>query len=295
MKNAIVGGLVGLLFMGGGFYCGLKLKPLPAPVSAPPISIAVAPSKDVFVPPPGTPITLDTLRKTSESMMKLNEALQAREQAVAERERKVQESEDELAAEREALNRSHERFKELYSEFQSRLQLVEANQVDQVQKQADLYASMGTTQSIDLVRAMDDASMIRIFSVMDTKPLGKLIAEWKTKYPEDTPRLLHNLDGMAQVMPKEKIALSDVEPSTPVGPRHPAPDAPASTPPDATPAPPAAPDPSASPPSSSGAVPSDTTAPSASPAPSPADAAPVPSLTPPPDSTAAPVSTATSN
>ncbi len=124
MKNAIVGGIVGLLFMGGGFYLALKMKPLPeppkpaAPVVAP---VAVDKSK-IYTPPPGSPITIDTLRKTSESMMSLNEALQDREKAVALREQNAQHREDELAAERAALDKSHPKFKELYNEFKSRLQ-----------------------------------------------------------------------------------------------------------------------------------------------------------------------------
>jgi hypothetical protein len=290
MKNAIIGGVVGLLFMGGGFYFGLKLHPLPAPPAPVVAAAPVAVAKDkVMMPPPGVPITVDALRKTSESMMSLNEALQAREQAVALREQKAQQREDELAAERAALDKSHEKFKELYNEFQSRLQLVEASQVAQLQKQADLYTSMGTTQSIDLIREMDDTAMVRLFSVMDTKPLGKMIAEWKTKYPQDVPRIMHNLDGMAQVMPKEKIALNTQDTAAPAAapdasaPAAPAPDAAAPDPnaaapaPDATPAPAATPDPSA--------------APSAAPA-APADATPAAPTT---DSSATPASTASSN
>ena len=289
MKNAIIGGVVGLLFMGGGFFFGLKLKPLPAPPA--PVVAAVAPVEDkkprVILPKPGSPLTVDVLRKTSESMMNLNDALQDREKAVALRELKVQQREDELAAERTALDRSHGKFKELYNEFQSRLNLVEANQVAQIQKQAELYDSMGTTQSIDLIRELDDSAMIRLFSVMDTKPLGKLIAEWKTKYPADVPRIMHNLDGMGQVMPKEKIALN-----TPVNDvSAPAPATPAGSSPDAAAPDPNAPVPTAPAPTDAPAPGSDATpAPTATPEPSaPADATPAAPTT---DSSPAPATTA---
>jgi len=79
MKNAIIGGVVGLLFMCGGFFFGLKLKPLPVP--KPPVVVAAPapePKDKVVMPKPGSPITIDALRKTSESMMSLNEALQDR-------------------------------------------------------------------------------------------------------------------------------------------------------------------------------------------------------------------------
>jgi hypothetical protein len=212
MKNLIVGAIVGLAFMAGGFWYGLRLKPLPTPQS---VAALAATAAAEVKPPAPPPISLDTLKKTSETMMSLNEALQVREKAVADREEKVARREDELGAERTALDASHAKFKELFNEFQQRLVLVEANQADQLQKQADLYTAMGTVQSIDLIRGKDDEAMVRLFSVMDTKPLAKLISDWKTKYPEDAPRLLHVLDAMATVMPKEKIALSE-PPATPI-------------------------------------------------------------------------------
>ncbi len=302
MKNAIIGGVVGLLFMCGGFFFGLKLKPLPAPPA--PVVAAAAPvvnsKTTVVLPKPGTPITVDVLRKTSESMMTLNDALQAREQAIAVREQKVQQREDELAAERGALDRSHAKFKELYNEFQSRLQLVEQNQMAQVQKQADLYTSMGTTQSIDLIRNLDDSAMIRLFSVMDTKPLGKLISEWKAKYPEDVPRIMHNLDGMGQVMPKDKIALNtDAATPAPAAPTGASPDT--AAPDSNAPAPTATPDasaPAATPAPGADATPAPATAPdSSAPAAAPAtppstDATPAAPTT---DSSATPASTASTN
>jgi len=305
MKNIIIAAVVGLLFMSGGFYFGLKLKPLPAPKAAP---APVAEVKQPLIPPPGSPITLELLRKTSQTMMSLNDALQAREQKVAEREARVQQREDELAAERGDLDRSHAKFKQLYAEFQSRLNLVEANQVAQLQKQADLYSAMGTTQSIELIRTMEDDEMIRLFSVMDTKPLAKLIADWKTKYPQDVPRLLHNLDGMAQVMPKEKIVLADSPPDagpvaapamSPPSPDPSSPDPAAATPtpqasgetaptgpaPTSDPASPANPAPAAS--SDSPATPAAPVDSSASPAPAPSESTPAPDS----GSTPAPTST----
>jgi hypothetical protein len=140
-----------------------------------------------------------------------------------------------------------------------------------------------------MLKAMDDPQLIRLFSVMDTKPLAKLIADWKTKYPSDIPRLLHTLDGMAQVMPKDKIALSDVSSPSPVS---------------STPSPDQQPD------SASPAAPSDSTAPTDSPNPdatapmpnpdstppaAPTDSATPPPLAPPADPKPAQVSTAASN
>jgi len=294
MKNLAIAGVIGLAFMTGGFWFGMRLMPLPpsrakeAPVHAP---SAQASAPD--------PISLEALKKTSQTMMSLNLALQAREQKVTAREQKAKEREDELDAERAALDRSHEKFKLLFGEFQQRLQLVEANQLDQLQKQAALYGAMGTTQSIELVRAMDDASMTRLFSVMDVKPLAKLVAEWKTKYPDDAPRLLRALDGMAQVMPKEKIALSNSTTASDSG--SPGPSAPsASQTPDAS-----APDSTATPPSNSAATDAPPpSAPTPAPAPDPSSApaslapavsTPAPNSTPPPDSTPAPISTAANN
>jgi hypothetical protein len=295
MKNLLIAGVVGLAFMTGGFWFGLRLAPLPPPQSKDAPALAQSPA----VPKPD-PISVETLRKTSETMMTLNQALQAREQTVAAREQKVKEQEDELGAEREALDRSHEKFKALFEEFQQRLQLVEANQLDQLQKQAALYEGMSVDQAIDLIRVMDDASITRLFSVMDTKPLSKLVAQWKSKYPQDGPRLVATLDGMAQVMPKEKIALSD--PTT-----IPVPDSTGSPAPAANPAPdPSTPDPTATPPAAdpnaATPAPASTPAPDPSAAPTPAStppavSTPAPSLTPPPDTTSppAPVSTAAAN
>jgi hypothetical protein len=261
------------------------------PAPAKEVPAAVAQSAAVSKP---DPLGIDVLKKTSETMMNLNQTLQDREHKVAAREQKAKERETELDAERAALDRSHEKFKVLFGEFQDRLQLVEASQLDQLQKQASLYAAMGTTQSIDLIRAMDDLSMSRLFSVMDVKPLGKLLAEWKTKYPDDAPRLLRALDGMAQVMPKEKIALAfpanDSHSSgSSASAGNQSPDASA---PDSTNAPAAA-DPNATnatpvstPPPDSSSTPAST--PSAAPP-------PAPGLRPPPDSTSAPVSTAAAN
>jgi len=276
MKNVIIAAVVGLAFMVGGFFFGLHLKPLPVPPSKD--AVAAAAKKAIAEKPPV--FSLDSLKKTSESMMSLNEALQAREQSVAQREQKVKEREDELEAERLALDRSHDKFKALFAEFQQRLHLVEASQVEQLQKQAVLYESMGTTQSIDLIRAMNDSSMVRLFSVMDVKPLGKMVAEWKTKYPEDTPRLLAALDGMAQVMPKDKIALS-ADPTT--TPDSGSPGAPDSSAPPATPAPvPDASAPATAPTDSNAAA----TPASATPEPDPTTQTPAPAAPTPSDASA---------
>jgi hypothetical protein len=260
--------------MAGGFAAGFKMMPKPkaAPVVVAQPTSVTPPGAAVPVPTPNA-ISLDTLKKTSESMMSLNLALEDREKRVTERETAVKEKEDELVAERSALDASHEKFKALFNDFQSRLQLVEASQLAQLQKQADLYNAMGPDQSIELIRTMDDNAMTRLFSVMDTKPLAKLVSAWKTKYPEDSQRLLRTLTNTAHVMDKDKMALNDPL-SANSGPADTsAPDAttPAPTPapvPDAT-APAAAPD-------------------SAAPAPVPApdsttpDSAPAP-LAPPPD------------
>ena len=39
---------------------------------------------------------------------------------------------------------------------------------------------------------------------METKPLAKLVGAWRTKYPDDAPRLLRTLTNSAQVMPKDQ-------------------------------------------------------------------------------------------
>jgi hypothetical protein len=269
MKNALISGLIGLLFMAGGFAVGFKMMPKPkaAPVVVAPPTTVTPPGAAVPVPAPDA-ISMDTLKKTSESMMALNLALADREKRVAEREAAVKEKEDELVAERTALDASHEKFKALFNDFQSRLQLVEASQQEQLQKQADLYSAMGPAQSIELIRTMDDNAMTRLFSVMDTKPLAKLVSAWKTKYPEDSPRLLRTLTNTAQVMDKDKMALNDplsgnaapVDTSAPApAPEAPAPDAPA---------------PAAAPPTDSAAPAPDSTTPNTAPAPlaPPADA-----------------------
>jgi flagellar motility protein MotE (MotC chaperone) len=271
MKNAIIAGVVGLLFMGGGFYAGMQLMPKVAPkVAAVPAPTEVKlPGNAVPTPVPDA-ITLDTLKKTSESMMSLNQQLALREQRLAEREQKVRQHEDEITAERTALDASHEKFKQLFGEFKNRLQLVDDSEREQLTKQAELYDAMGPDQSIELIRSMDDATVGRLFSVMDTKPLAKLVTQWKTKYPEDGPRLLATLNATATVLPKEKIAISDPSLDSVPAETAPAPVAPSTPPPPSDPSTAPAPAPSA-------AVP-DAAAPDGSLPPSPQQ------LTPPQDS-----------
>jgi hypothetical protein len=270
MKNLIIASVVGLLFMGGGFWYGLKLKPLPTPASKDAAAAALA---QKAAPDALPPISVDTLTKASESMMSLNEALKDREEKVAEREQEVKTKEDELQAERTALDNSHEKFKALFEEFQQRLQLVEANQVEQLQKEAELYEGMNIDQAIDLIRVKQDADITRLFSVMETKPLGKLVAQWKVKYPQEGARVVSIIDGLSQVMPKEKIALSDTTPATDTS--APAPAADTSSP---------APAPDANAPAPAG---TDSTAPAPD-ATTPPDATAAPSSTPPADSNATP-------
>jgi flagellar motility protein MotE (MotC chaperone) len=295
MKNVIISGAIGVIFMVGGFAVGMKFMPKP-PASAAGTSAATPGAATAASAP--DPISIEALKKTSDSMMTLNKALEEREQKVAAREQAAKAREDELDAERAALNSSHEKFKTLFAEFQSRLQLVDASQVDQLQKQAALYEAMGSDQAIEMIKAMDDPAMTRLFSVMDTKPLSKLVGDWKTKYPADIPRLLQALNGMAQVLPKDKIALDDSGPSpdsnasgsTPP-PANPAPAAPAADAPspapassDAQPAPASSPD-GASVPVPTPAPATDSTAPSDS----------APALPQPPDPNPGRVSTATTN
>jgi flagellar motility protein MotE (MotC chaperone) len=203
MKNYLIVGVVGLIFLAGGFYVGLRLAPLPAPKKNPVQTASKTPA------PTPEAISLETLRKTTEGMMDINQALQAREHDVAAREKRVQEQEEELAAERAALDRSHDKFKDLYSQFQQRLELVDSAEQDQLQRQVVMYNSMDTAQSVDLIRGLDDSTVIRLFSIMDVKPLGKMVSAWKAKYPADAPRLLAVLDGMGRVVPKDKMALPD--------------------------------------------------------------------------------------
>ena len=211
MKNILIGLVVGMLSMGGGFFFGLHLKPIPAPKKAVPAPVAAA------APAPHEAFSVDTLRKTSEDMMDVNDALKAREKTVAAREKKARETEDELAAERAALDRSHDKFKALYAQFQGRLQLVEANEQDQLQRQVIVYNAMDPVQAADLVRNLDDGTVIRLFSMMETKPLARLVSAWKTKYPKDAPRLLLAFDGMGRVVPKDKITLPADAPATDSG------------------------------------------------------------------------------
>jgi flagellar motility protein MotE (MotC chaperone) len=206
IKNLAIGGVVGLIFMSGGFWFGLRLVHVPVPKKAP----AVATAKGAATPAASRDaISIDALKKTSEGMMDVNQALQVREQAVVAREKKALQVEDELAAERAALDRSHEKFHALYGQFQQRLQLVSANEADQLQRQLDIYTTMDPAQTADLIRALDDGTIVRLFSIMETKSLAKLVAAWKTKYPADSTRLLTALTGMGRVMPQDKMALND--------------------------------------------------------------------------------------
>ncbi len=85
MKNMIIAGVVGLLFMVGGFFVGGKLAPKPpAPTPKP---VVVTPPADPTIPPTTGTVTMDAMRKASESMMNLNAALREREQKVTEQER----------------------------------------------------------------------------------------------------------------------------------------------------------------------------------------------------------------
>lgn len=289
----IISGFIGTAFMAGGFWYGMRVAPVPTPK---PKAVATqtqtpgAPADTSATAEAAAPdtINIDSLKKASDSMMSLNQALQAREKNVALREQKAKEKEDELVAEREALNRSHEHFKTLFTEFQARLQLVEAKQMEELQKQSALYTTMSIEQSIDLMRAMDDSDMTRLFSVMDTKPLSKLVAAWKAKYPNDSQRILNVLDGMARVLPKDQIALNDPPSDSKTG----SPDSQAPTPaPTATPAP----ESSATP---SDATPTQAATPSLDPPadpPVPASSNPAPASPTPSGSTQNPVSTATTN
>jgi flagellar motility protein MotE (MotC chaperone) len=212
IKNIAIGGVVGLLFMSGGFYVGMRFVHVPVPKPALAASTTAKPA-----PPSRDAISVDALRKTSESMLDVNQALQAREQAVAAREKKALQREDELDAERAALDRSHEKFHELYGEFKQHLQLVNANETDQLQRQLTIYTTMDPAEAADLIRSLDDGTIVRLFSMMDTKPLAKLVSAWKTKYPGDSARLLTALTQMGRVMPEDKVALSDAAPSADAG------------------------------------------------------------------------------
>jgi hypothetical protein len=286
MKNMIISGLIGTAVMAGGFWYGMRVAPVPPPKPKPVATQTQTPGATAEPAAPDV-IGVEALKKTSEAMMTLNQALQAREKNIALREQKAKEKEDELVAERTALDRTHEHFKTLFNEFQTRLHLVEAKQADELQKQATLYTTMSIDQSIELIRAMDDSDMTRLFSVMDTKPLSKLIAAWKAKYPNDSQRILGVLDGMGRVLPKDQIALNDPPSNANAG----SPDSPA-------PAPAAVPDSSVAPADSTPAPTTPSSTPSPAPATDPsAPAAPssTPALQPPPDTTPNPVSTATTN
>jgi hypothetical protein len=284
MKNLIIFILIGASFLLSGFWFGMRLAPMPKKPAPKPVAAATAPAA------PREVISIDTLRQTSQNLMSVNAALQAREQSVAAREKAVGQHEEELTAERAALDQVHTHFKELYGEFQQRLQLVEDSETEQLQRQVTIFNAMDATQSADLIRALDDGTIVRLFSLMDTKPLSKLVTAWKAKYPNDAPRLLAALNGMGRVIAKDKVVLPDSPPAVDAtaGASSPSPDDSAAAP-DAnsgtTTAPSSSPDgstPPATPPSqyaNSGTPPPDITGPNeaaanaaANPAPAPADA-----------------------
>lgn len=297
MKNALISGILGLLFMAGGFAVGFKMMPKPKPVvvAAPAPTTVTPPGAAVPMPTPDA-ISMDTLKKTSESMMALNLALSEREKRVNEREAKLQQEEDQIAAERNALDDSHAKFKAMFNDFQNRLQVVEANQQEQLQKQAELYYAMGPDAAIELIRATDDNTLTKLFAVMDTKPLAKLVDAWKTKYPDDSARLLRTLNNTGSVIDKSKIAINDSisnDATAPASAPTPTPDTAPAAAPDATaPAPTPAPDAStpapAPAPADSNAPATDSSTPSNTPAPASDSTTPAPAPAPEatPDTTA---------
>ena len=80
MKNALISGILGLLFMVGGFYAGFQMMPKPKPVVVTaPSPTEVKPAGAAVPMPVADAISMDTLKKTSQSMMDLNLALADRE------------------------------------------------------------------------------------------------------------------------------------------------------------------------------------------------------------------------
>jgi hypothetical protein len=268
MKNIIICVLVGLSFLTSGFWVGLRFAPMPkkpAPVAAPAAALAASPL------PPKEAFSLDALQRASQNMQSVNDALQAREQAVTAREKAVAQKEDELVAERAALDRVHAHFKQLYAEFQDRLQLVSDTQTGALERQVTIFNSMDPLQSVDLVRSLDDPTVTRLFALMEDKPLAKLVGAWKQKYPMDTVRLLTDLNGIGRVVAKDKIDLPDNPPAADTG--APAPPAssdvstpPAAATPDSTTPDASAPAPAATPDANTAAAPDSSATPPAAPA-----------------------------
>jgi outer membrane biosynthesis protein TonB len=168
----------------------------------------------------------------------------------------------------------------LFGEFQKRLQLITANQYAQLQKQATIYSAMEPETSVDMIRAMGDGAVMRLFAVLEEKDLTKIIAAWKEKYPADTQRVLFLLDRMGQVVPADQIALPTPAPAAPSDSTS----APAPATADATP-PVAAPTPDAS---NTPPTPSTPATPDSAPAPAAADSSAAPASTPPADPSTAP-------
>ena len=110
MKNLIIATIIGLLFMAGGFGVGMKLAPKQVPkIKAP----AEAQAAGKTAP---EAISIDTLRKTSETMMSLNQALQDREQKVAEQ-AKIRAHQDE---QRRAIAQGEEKIQSLLAALKGR-------------------------------------------------------------------------------------------------------------------------------------------------------------------------------
>ena len=156
MKAAIIAAVLGLLFMIGGFSAGMFLAPHVAVPTPPVVHAPTAPSPAYDNRPKTSAITPEALRKTSDDLFALNQTLQSKKVELDDFERKLKERSEELKEERAALDRSHKKLSGLFALLQQRLDLVEAKQMDQVQKQVDLFQSMDMPQAIDLMRAMDD-------------------------------------------------------------------------------------------------------------------------------------------
>lgn len=107
----------------------------------------------------------------------LSNELKDAKAALKKKEDEVLAREQRFAAEREELNKQRKQIEALRAEIASRIIEVQGDEVKSLKTLATTYSTMTPRAMVPILREMDDATVVKIFSLMKTETVGAIFEE----------------------------------------------------------------------------------------------------------------------
>jgi flagellar motility protein MotE (MotC chaperone) len=161
-------------------------------------------------------LSQESLEKISQELAQWSNELKKREKNLIALDEDLVRREKLLAAEQEALIKRRESLAGLQKKLEERIITVQKTETESYTKLALFYSTMKPDTTLEILRAMKDDDVAKMFAFMPEKTRLKLMNAWSGKYPQELARVTKISEKFYNVVKEyEPLPLSgDVEPQT---------------------------------------------------------------------------------